>query len=112
MTKSKLFVPIAFVLILGAGIAGIGFLGYLYPPEPIVIHKIIKVVDPNEIPSAREIQERLKALGNPRYDPGKIDGIPGPKMIRGWDNYVMDRYAKKCFEGENHVTNKIKLSKD
>ena len=32
MTKSTLFVPIAFSLIVGAGVAGLGYLGYLYPP--------------------------------------------------------------------------------
>ena len=64
--------------------------------EPIV--KIIRVPDPNFIPSAREIQQRLTDLDKPRYDPGPIDGIPGPKMIRGWDNYTCDQFAKKCFE--------------
>lgn len=60
----------------------------------------IYVQDPNCIPSAREIQQRLKDLDDPRYDPGPIDGIPGPKMTRGWDNLIMDRYAKRAIEGE------------
>ena len=60
--------------------------------------KIIRVPDPNFIPSARQIQQSLKDLDNPRYDPGPIDGIPGPKMISGWDNYIMDRYAKRAIE--------------
>jgi hypothetical protein len=58
----------------------------------------IYVQDPN-IPSAREIQQRLKDLDDPRYDPGPIDGKPGPKMIRGWDNLIIDRYAKRAIEG-------------
>ena len=62
--------------------------------------KIIRVPDLNYIPSAREIQQRLKDLDDPRYDPGPIDGIPGPKMIRGWDNLIIDRYAKRAIEGE------------
>ena len=61
--------------------------------------KIIHVPDPNHIPSARQIQQSLKDLGDPRYDPGPIDGIPGPKMIKGWDNYICDRYAKRSIEG-------------
>lgn len=52
------------------------------------------------IPSAREIQQRLKDLDDPRYDPGPIDGIPGPRMITGWDNLIKDRYAIRAIEGE------------
>ena len=64
--------------------------------------KIIRVPDPNHIPSAREIQQRLKALDNPRYDPGKIDGRIGinTKSQKAWDNLIKDRYAKKAIEGE------------
>ena len=62
--------------------------------------KIIRVPDPNHIPSARQIQQSLKDLDNPRYDPGPIDGIPGPKMIKGWDNYTCDQYTKRSIEGE------------
>ena len=62
--------------------------------------RIIRIPDPNYIPSARQIQQSLKDLDNPRYDPGPIDGIPGPKMITGWDNYVCDQYAKRSIEGE------------
>ncbi len=62
--------------------------------------KTIRVPDPNYIPSARQIQQSLKDLDDPRYDPGPIDGIPGPKMIEGWDNYVCDRYAIRSIEGE------------
>ena len=65
-------------------------------PKEIYIY----VPDPNYIPSAREIQQRLKDLDDPRYDPGPIDGIPGPKMITGWDNLIKDRYAKRAIEGE------------
>ena len=60
--------------------------------------RVVYIIDPN-IPSAREIQQRLKDLNDPRYDPGPIDGIPGPKMIRGWDNLIIDRYAIRAIEG-------------
>ena len=51
------------------------------------------------IPSAREIQRRLKDLDNPRCDPGKIDGIPGPNTITAWDNLIEDRFAIRAIEG-------------
>ena len=66
--------------------------------EPIV--KLVPVSDLSYIPSPREIQQSLKDLDDPRYDPGKVDGIPGPDTIRGWDNLIKDRYAKRAFEGE------------
>ena len=65
-------------------------------PETVYVY----VQDPN-IPSAREIQQRLKDLDDPRYDPGPIDGIPGPKMITGWDNLIKDRYAIRDIEGRD-----------
>ena len=58
----------------------------------------IYIQDPN-IPSAREIQQKLKDLDDPRYDPGKVDGKPGPDTMRGWDNHTCDRYAKRAIEG-------------
>ncbi len=60
--------------------------------------KIIRVPDPNYIPSAREIQQRLTDTGKERYNPGKIDGIIGKQSHQAWDNYTMDEYAKKSFE--------------
>ena len=60
--------------------------------------KIIRLPDPNYIPSAREIQERLTALGNPRYDPNGIDGIIGKDSRTAWDNYICDQHAKKTIE--------------
>ena len=62
--------------------------------------KIIRVPDPNYIPSAREIQQRLKDLDDPRYDPNGVDGKIGPKTIKAWDNLICDRYAKRAIEGE------------
>jgi len=62
--------------------------------------KIIRVPDPNYIPSAREIQERLTALGNPRYDPNGIDGVIGKDSRTAWDNYICDQYANRAMEGE------------
>ena len=66
--------------------------------KPIV--KLVPVQDPNYIPSVREIQQRLKDTGKPRYDPGKIDGIPGPDTMTGWNNLIKDRYAIKSIRGE------------
>jgi len=61
--------------------------------------KITRVPDPNCIPSAKEIQQRLKDLDDPRYDPGKPDGIIGKQSQVAWDNYVCDQYAKRAIEG-------------
>ena len=60
--------------------------------------KVIYIQDPN-IPSAREVQQRLKALGKSRYDPGKPDGIIGKQSQMAWDNYVCDQHAKRAIEG-------------
>ena len=62
--------------------------------------KIIRIPDPNCIPSATEIQERLTALGNPRYDPNGIDGVIGKDSRTAWDNYICDQQAKRAIEGE------------
>ena len=62
--------------------------------------KIIRISDPNCIPSAREIQERLTALGNPRYDPNGIDGVIGKDSRTAWDNYICDQQAIRAIEGE------------
>ena len=66
--------------------------------EPVI--KLVPVQDPNYIPSPRDIQQRLKDLDDPRYDPGKIDGIIGidTRSQIAWDNLIKDRYAKKSFE--------------
>ena len=60
--------------------------------------KIVYVEEIN-IPSVNDIQRRLKALEDPRYDPGPIDGIPGPNTVSGWDNYTKDQHAKRAIEG-------------
>ena len=86
---------IRFTVIVGLGVAFMISLAWYYESEPII--KLVPVQVP--IPSAREIQQRLKDLDDPRYDPGPIDGIPGPKMIRGWDNLIKDRYAIRAVEG-------------
>ena len=64
------------------------------------IIKIIRVPDPNFIPSARQIQQRLTDLGKARYDPNGVDGWIGKDSRTAWDNYTCDRYAKREFEGE------------
>lgn len=59
---------------------------------------IIYIQDP--IPSQREIQQRLKDLDKPRYDPNGIDGHIGTDSRTAWDNYTKDQYAKRAIEGE------------
>ncbi len=72
-------------------------ISHVKPRKPVV--KLVPVQAP--IPSVREIQQRLKDFDDPRYDPGKkIDGIPGPDTMRGWNNLIKDRYAKSAVEGE------------
>lgn len=61
--------------------------------------KVVYIQDPN-IPSAREIQQRLTDLNNPRYDPNGVDGWIGKDSRTAWDNYICDRYAKRAIEGE------------
>ncbi len=95
ITKTLLVVFLIFL----PTIALLGYLGYLYQPyEPIV--KLVPVQSP--IPSIREIQQRLKDLDNPRYDPGKIDGkisLTG-KTQKAWNNYICDQFAKRAIEGK------------
>ena len=70
-------------------------ISHVKPRKPVV--KLVPVQAP--IPSAREIQQRLKDLDDPRYDPGKVDGIIGKKSIAAWDNFTCDQYAKRAIEG-------------
>lgn len=65
--------------------------------EPVV--KLVPVQSLSYIPSVREIQQRLKDTGKPRYDPGPIDGIPGPNTVTGWNNHTKDQFAKRDIEG-------------
>ena len=79
------------VLLVGIGfIVLMGMYCYIQFQEP----QIVYVADPNYIPSVMEIQQRLKDLNEPRYDPGKVDGIPGKMTVTAWDNFVCDRFAK------------------
>jgi len=61
---------------------------------------IIRVPDPNSIPSAKEIQQRLNDLNDPRYFCGKPDGIIGKQSQMAWDNYIIDRFAIATFKPE------------
>jgi len=61
--------------------------------------KIVYIQDPN-IPSQREIQQRLEDLKNPRYDPNGVDGWIGTDSRTAWDNYTKDQHAKRAIEGE------------
>ena len=63
--------------------------------KPIV--KLVPVQSP--ISSVRQIQQRLKDTGKERYDPGPIDGIPGPNTVEGWNNYTKDQFAIRAIEG-------------
>jgi len=71
----------------------IGIVVGIPPREPKVIQ------DPN-IPSQREIQQRLEDLDNPRYDPNGVDGWIGTDSRTAWDNYTCDQHAKRAIEGE------------
>ena len=79
---------VVFVTVFALGFA----VKLLERPKVVYIQKL-------DIPSAREIQRRLKELDNPRYDPGKIDGIPGPNTMEGWNNYTCDQYAIRAIKG-------------
>ena len=59
----------------------------------------VYIQDPN-IPSQREIQQRLEDLDNPRYDPNGVDGWIGTDSRTAWDNYTCDQHAKRAIEGE------------
>lgn len=63
----------------------------------LVKPKIVYIPDPN-IPSQREIQQRLEDLDDPRYDPNGVDGWIGNDSRTAWDNYICDQYAKKTFD--------------
>jgi hypothetical protein len=52
-----------------------------------------------DIPSQREIQQRLTDLDNSRYDPNGVDGWIGTESRTAWDNYTCDQFAKRDFEG-------------
>ena len=65
-------------------------ISHVKPRKPVV--KLVPVQAP--IPSVREIQQRLKDTGIARYDPGKVDGIPGKMTVTAWDNHTCDRFAK------------------
>lgn len=60
---------------------------------------VVFVPDPN-IPSQREIQQRLEDLDNPRYDPNGVDGWIGKDSRTAWDKYTCDQHAKRAVEGE------------
>lgn len=62
--------------------------------------KIIRIPDPNYIPSQREIQQRLTDLGKPRYDPNGVDGWIGTDSRKAWDNYECDQHAKRAIVKE------------
>lgn len=65
--------------------------------EPIV--KLVPVPVQGDIPSQREIQQRLTDLDKPRYDPNGVDGWIGTDSRTAWDNYICDRFAKRDIEG-------------
>jgi len=84
------------VLLVGIGfVVMVGIYCHSKFQEPQVIY----IQDPN-IPSQREIQQRLENLGNPRYDPNGVDGWIGKDSRTAWDNYTKDQHAKRAIEGE------------
>ena len=70
--------------------------------EPQIIY-----IEEINIPSVHDIQRRLKALNDPRYDPGKIDGIIGSKSRTAWDNYTCDQFAIRAIEGNKNDKGRI-----
>jgi hypothetical protein len=61
-----------------------------------------------DIPSIRQIQQRLKATGKKRYDPGKIDGkisLTGQTQ-KAWNNFTKDKFAIKTFKPEYYEVDK------
>ena len=64
------------------------------PSSPLSVQTTV------EIPSIRQIQQRLKDTGKKRYDPGKIDGkisLTGETQ-KAWNNHTKDQFAIKEFE--------------
>ena len=79
-------------------LVGIGFI-VLVAMYCIIKTQESKIIqDPNYIPSAMEIQQRLKDLNEERYNPGKIDGVIGKQSQAAWDNYECDRFAREEFK--------------
>ncbi len=91
LTRSGLIILLIFTILLS--------FAYFNRKSDRVV-KIIRVPDPNYIPSAREIQQRLTDLNDPRYDPNGVDGVIGKDSRTAWDNLIKDRYAKRAVEGE------------
>lgn len=92
---------LACILIYGSG-AATGFVAArIYRNHCLRIqNKVVsKPLSVQTIPSAIEIQQKLKIIGKPRYDPGKIDGKVGRKTQTAWDNYICDQYAIRAIEG-------------
>ena len=54
-----------------------------------------------EIPSIRQIQQRLNATGKKRYYCGKVDGKFGANTRQALENYKCDEFAIKTFKPEN-----------
>ena len=74
-------------------LVGIGFIVL------VAMYCIIKTQESKIIiPSAMEIQQRLKDIGEERYNPGKIDGVIGRQSQTAWDAYICDQFAKKEFK--------------
>ena len=84
------------ILLVGIGcIVLVGMFCIIKTQEAKVIY-----IEEIKIPSVHDIQRRLKDLDDPRYDPGRIDGIPGPNTVTGWNNYTKDQFAIKAIKGE------------
>ena len=61
-----------------------------------------------DIPSIREIQQRLKSTGKKRYNPGVIDGkisLTGQTQ-KAWNNYTCDQFANQTFKPEYYEVEK------
>ena len=60
----------------------------------------ITLARPLRMPTVLEIQHVLKTMGEPRYDPGKVDDDPGPSFRVAYNAYRFDLYAQVYFPKE------------
>ena len=64
------------------------------------IQRGIALAKPLRMPTVLEIQNILKAMDEPRYDPGKVDDDPGSTFRTAYNAYRFDLYAQVYFPEE------------
>ena len=65
---------------------------------PLIANRKSQIANRN-ILTITELQQALADCNHPRYDPGPIDGIAGPRTIDAWQNWTFDKYANRGFHG-------------